>query len=56
MEKLRSELKVFGIVPPKAEGKNIEWLLLDLGDILVNLFTEDVRKKYNIEDLWKKER
>ncbi|MDR0571949.1 MAG: ribosome silencing factor, partial [Rickettsiales bacterium] len=56
MEKLRSELKTFGITPPKAEGKGIEWLLLDLGDILVNLFTEEERKKYDIEKLWKKER
>ncbi|MDR2760962.1 MAG: RsfS/YbeB/iojap family protein [Rickettsiales bacterium] len=30
--------------------------MLDLGDIIVNVFTAEGRAKFNIEDLWKKER
>lgn len=56
IEKLRTELKALDIISPKVEGKATDWLLLDLGDILVNLFTEETRKKYNIEEMWKKER
>ena len=28
------------------------WIVLDLGDILIELLTEDVRKYYNLEKLW----
>jgi ribosome-associated protein len=56
IEKLRMELKALDIFPPKTEGKATDWLLLDLGDILINLFTKETRKKYDIESLWKKER
>ena len=35
------------------EGKNISgWILMDFGDIIVNLFTPEMRDKYNIEKIW----
>jgi ribosome silencing factor RsfS/YbeB/iojap len=35
------------------EGKNVsEWILLDFGDLVVNLFTPEMREKYNIERIW----
>ena len=35
------------------EGKNVSnWILLDFGDIIVNLFTPEMREKYNIEKIW----
>ncbi len=35
------------------EGKNVsEWILLDFGDLIVNLFTPEMREKYNIEKIW----
>ncbi len=35
------------------EGKKESgWILLDCGDIIVNLFTDEMREKYTIEKVW----
>ena len=28
------------------------WILMDFGDIIVNLFTKEMRERYNIEKVW----
>lgn len=38
---------------PKLEGlPNADWVLIDLGDIIVHLFRPEVRKFYNLERIW----
>ncbi|GEP19352.1 ribosome silencing factor [Pediococcus argentinicus] len=37
----------------RAEGqKASEWILIDFGDVVVNIFQTDQRKYYNLEKLW----
>ena len=35
------------------EGKSgSPWILMDYGDIIINLFTEEARSKFNLEKVW----
>ncbi|SIN77232.1 ribosome silencing factor [Halodesulfovibrio marinisediminis] len=37
----------------RVEGKdNAQWVLVDLNDVVVNIFQEDVREAFNLEGLW----
>lgn len=42
------KLKKFGL----SGNKNSDWLLLDLGDIIVHIFSEKGRDFYRLEKLW----
>lgn len=54
-DNLEEELKEDGISPYKIEGYNSDsWILMDYNDIVVNIFTEESRLHYNLEDLWDK--
>ncbi|MGB2387218.1 MAG: ribosome silencing factor [Henriciella sp.] len=38
---------------PKIEGlPNADWVLIDLGDIIIHLFRPEVRDFYNLEKIW----
>ncbi|MEM9225529.1 MAG: ribosome silencing factor [Pseudomonadota bacterium] len=38
---------------PKLEGlPNADWVLLDIGDIIIHLFRPEVRNFYNLEKIW----
>jgi len=40
-------------MPAKIEGlEAMEWLLVDLGDVVVHLFLPDVREGFQLERLW----
>ena len=42
-----------GMQVKSVEGKKESgWILLDCGDIIVNLFTNEMREKYTIEKIW----
>jgi ribosome-associated protein len=42
-----------GIRPQRVEGGAASgWIVLDFGDVLVHIFSEDQREFYRLEDLW----
>lgn len=54
-DNVEEELKKEEIYPNKIEGYNTNsWILMDYGDILVNIFIPEEREKYNLEELWEK--
>ena len=41
------------IFPKSVEGKKDSgWILMDYGDVVVNILTDEMREKYNIEKIW----
>ncbi|MDD6311239.1 MAG: ribosome silencing factor [Firmicutes bacterium] len=42
-----------GVFPKSVEGRRSSgWILMDYGDIVVNVMTIEMREKYNIEKIW----
>lgn len=42
-----------GLTIKQIEGsKNSPWILLDLGDVIVHVFTQETREFYQLEKLW----
>ena len=43
-----------GITPKQIEGgKSSPWILMDYGDVIVHLFTEEGRDYYDLERIWR---
>ena len=50
---IEDKLAEEGIIVGHVEGKGDSgWILMDYGDIIVNLFTAEQREHYNIEKVW----
>jgi ribosome-associated protein len=52
-DEVEFQLKNFGERPKSVEGyKNAEWVLLDYGDYVVNVFSDKARTYYDLDRLW----
>jgi len=52
-ENIIEEAKKFGVRPIGVEGeKEADWVLVDLGDVVVHIMLPRVREFYNLEKLW----
>jgi ribosome-associated protein len=48
-----TEAKAKGLKPLGAEGRDSsDWMLLDLGDVILHVMTEQARNFYDLERLW----
>ena len=52
-ERLIETLRAFGPRRASVEGlPHSDWVLIDLGDIVVHLFRPESRTRYNLEKMW----
>ena len=52
-EKILQRAKESKLTKYLIEGqKNGEWILIDIGDIIIHLFKPEIRRHYNLEKLW----
>jgi ribosome-associated protein len=52
-EEVSKKIKEAGGQPPRMEGEDLgEWVLLDMGDVVVHVMQAETRKLYDLESLW----
>ena len=52
-DRLLRDLKDAGFGTPRVEGQPAnDWVLIDVGDVIVHLFRPEVRDFYNLEKMW----
>ena len=53
-DEVGQQLKKLGERPKSVEGyQNAEWILMDYGDYVVNVFSAAARSYYDLERLWR---
>lgn len=53
VDNVREKVKAAGLMPLSEEGKgDSDWVLLDLGDVVVHVMTAAARQFYDLERLW----
>lgn len=50
---VEEEFEKLGFPPKSIEGKGTTgWVLLDCGDVIVNIFDREMRSRYSLEKVW----
>ena len=53
VDDVEEEFAKEGLFAKSIDGKqNSGWILMDFGDIVVNIFNKETREQYNIERVW----
>ena len=51
-DEVEEKLEKEGILPRQIEGRATGWILLDYGQVIIHVFTPQMREFYNLEHLW----
>lgn len=52
-DEVEEKMSEKGIDPLRIEGyRTAKWILMDYGDVIVHIFSEEARKFYSLEWLW----
>ena len=53
VENVEDLMEPQGTFPKSVEGrKSSGWILMDYGDVVVNIMSVDMRERYNLEKVW----
>jgi len=56
-DNVSEKAKAAGMMPLGSEGRgNSDWVLIDLGDVIVHVMTSQAREHYDLERLWSEPR
>ena len=52
-QSVAAECRAIGVNPLGVEGNDVgEWSLVDVGDVVVHVMTDEIRDRYQLEQLW----
>lgn len=51
-DSVRSGLKKYGKAIDIEGAKEGKWIIIDYGDVIVHVFQEEMRRYYNLDELW----
>ncbi len=51
-DSIRTGLKKYGKVLDIEGAKEGKWVVIDYGDVIVHVFLEEMRRYYNLDELW----
>jgi len=51
-DSVRSGLKKYGKAIDMEGAKEGKWVVIDYGDVIVHVFLEEMRRYYNLDELW----
>lgn len=53
-DEVEEKMEAAGFYPIRKEGyREGDWILLDFGDVIVHVFTDEERRRFDFDTLWK---